>query len=410
MAVWAVVIAGGAGTRFWPASTPERPKQFLALGPSSDEPLLAATYRRLLGLAPPERIVVATGVHLGDATRALLPELPEENLLAEPAPRNTAACIGWAARVIEERDPSAVVCVFPADHAMRDEGAFLSTAREAAAIAGEGRIVTIGLSPTRAETGYGYLELGGPLDGHPRAREVARFVEKPTRDVADGFLRGGRHLWNGGMFFFQASKMRGAIAAHLPALAAGLDEIHAARGDAREHVLARVFPTLPSISVDHGVMEHERGLAVVPGDFGWSDVGSWLTAWELSQKDERANAVDPLALMIDSERCLVRSLTSGRAKPIALVGVEDLVVVETDDALLVLRRDRAEDVRRAVDALRARGLLRGDGVDEHRHGDGRQLARPCRARGRGRQRARAERPAHLSARRDLHGNDRADPR
>ncbi|MCC6644362.1 MAG: mannose-1-phosphate guanylyltransferase [Polyangiaceae bacterium] len=353
MALWAVVIAGGAGTRFWPASTPARPKQLLALGPGSDEPLLLATTRRLRSLVPEARLVVATGAHLGDATRALLPDLPPANLLAEPAPRNTAACIGWAAREIEARDPDAVVCVFPADHAVRDLGAFLEAARAAAALASEGRIVTIGLAPTRPETGYGYIELGEPLPGHARAREVTRFVEKPSREVAEEYVRGGRHLWNGGLVVGQAARMRAAIAAHLPALAEGLDELQAARGRAREEALSRVFPSLPSISIDHGVMERERGLAVVPGDFGWSDVGSWLTAWELAEKDARGNATGG-AVVVDSERCLVRSLTTGRPRAIALVGVEDLVVVETDDALLVVRRDRAEDVKLAVDALRAR--------------------------------------------------------
>ncbi len=354
MAVWAVVIAGGAGTRFWPASTSARPKQFLALGPSSDEPLLTATHRRLRALAPTERIVVATGAHLVGPTREALPELSDDNLLAEPAPRNTAACIGWAARAIEERDPEAVVCVFPADHAIGDEAAFIVTAAEAARLAAEGRIVTIGLTPTRAETGYGYIEVGDPLPSWPRAREVARFVEKPSRDVAERFFRGGKHLWNGGMFFFRAAHIRAAIAAHLPELASGLDELFAARGASRTSALERVFPSLPSISVDHGVMEREGGLAVVPGEFGWSDVGSWLTAWELAPKDARSNAADPGAVLIDSHRCLVRSLAAERNKPIALVGVEDLVVVETDDALLIVRRDRAEDVRLAVEALRAR--------------------------------------------------------
>lgn len=357
MAVWAVIIAGGAGTRFWPASTAARPKQFLALGPSSDEPLLVATVRRLRRLTDPARVVVATGAHLFDATRAALPELPVENILAEPAARNTAACIAWATRTIAERDPDATICVFPADHAIRDEDEFLATTQRAVALAASGRIVTIGLAPTRPETGYGYIEVGEHVAGHAGAHDVVRFVEKPTRDVAERFVSGHRHLWNGGMFFFPATRMVDAVRTRLPALAAGLDEIMATSGDARVGALGRVFPALPSISIDHGVMEHETDLAVVRGDFGWSDVGSWLTAWELSEKDARGNGVDDSAVLVDADRCLVRSLATGDKRPIVLVGVEDLVVVETDDAVLVLKRDRAEDVKRAVEALKARGAI-----------------------------------------------------
>ena len=252
--------------------------------------------------------------------------------------------------------------VFPADHDVRDEDEFRDVLKEAARVALTGAIATVGLAPTRPETGYGYIEVGAPLGAEfPRAARVQRFVEKPNRQRAEEFLAGGRHVWNGGMFFFRTSRMKQAIASHLPALAEGLDKLdHAALAGHEPATLARVFPTLPSISIDHGVMEHEPDLAVVRGSFGWSDVGSWESAWELSPKDAADNADGTPAIYVDAKRNLVRDLRSSesagdRPRVIALVGVEDLVVVQTDDALLVMRRDRAQDVRAVVDELKRSG-------------------------------------------------------
>jgi mannose-1-phosphate guanylyltransferase len=354
-AIYAVVIAGGSGTRFWPASRKALPKQLLPLGKSAEEPLLAATVRRIEPLCPAERTYVATGAHLVDATRETLPELPSANVLAEPVARNTAPCIGWAAHVVARRDPDGVVMVFPADHAVTDEDAFRSTLREAVERAREGRIVTIGLEPTRPETGYGYIEVGDALGGS--AFQVARFVEKPDRARAQTFIEGKRHVWNGGMFIFRASVMKAAIREHLPALGEGLDRIDQAAREGREkEALASEFPRLPDISIDHGIMEKAKGLAVVRASFGWSDVGSWESAWELSSKDAAENAAPEGTILIDASRNLVRDLRrDGKKRVIALVGVDDLVVIETDDAVLVLPRARAQDVRQVVDELKKRG-------------------------------------------------------
>ncbi len=216
-------------------------------------------------------------------------------------------------------------------------------------------MATIGIVPTRAETGYGYIEIGDAVA--PGVHAAKAFVEKPNRERAEGYLRGGKHLWNGGMFFFRASVMMAAIAKHLPALAAGLERIDAAaRSGDEPRVLAEVFPTLPSISIDHGVMEKVERMAVIPGSFGWNDVGSWQVTWEMAEKDPAGNVLPAGSVAVDAKNNLVRDLT-GRSggKRWALVGVSDLVVVETDDAVLVIPRERAQDVRAVVDALTARG-------------------------------------------------------
>ncbi len=343
--VWAVIMAGGAGTRFWPASRQRRPKQLLPLG-GGEEPLLGATVRRLAPLVTEERVVVVTGEHLADGTARAVPGVPRAQILCEPAPRNTAPCIAWANAFIQKLDADAIVAVLPSDHFIGDEPAFRATLERAIASAGKGHVTTIGIVPTRPETGYGYIELGAELDGG--ARSVARFVEKPDRARAEQFVAGKKHLWNAGMFFFRADDMKALVAQHLPELAKGIDAIDAG-GSLRD-----IFPKLPSISIDHGVMEKASGLAVVPGDFGWNDVGSWQSAWELAERDASGNAVTPGSLAIDAKNNLVRSLGE-KKKVIALVGVSDLVVVDTDDAILVIPRERAQDVRLVVDALKAAG-------------------------------------------------------
>jgi mannose-1-phosphate guanylyltransferase len=356
--VHAVILAGGSGTRFWPASRRHTPKQLLPLAGSANETLIAATVRRIEPLVPPERVWISTGTSLVDATVAALPRVPRAHFIAEPMARNTAPCIGWAAATIAREDPDAVVAVLPADHYIGNEPAFRDALGTAARAAEDGWIVTIGVVPTRPETGYGYIEVGDPVSQGVKA--VKRFVEKPTRDRAQAFVESGGYLWNGGMFFFRAGVMRAAIAEHLPALATGLDRIDeaAARGE-ETRVVAEVFPTLPSISIDHGVMEKAKRIAVVPGDFGWNDVGSWQTTWEMSAKDDAGNALPEGSIAVEAKNNLVRDLTTGAArkgpKRWAIVGVDDLVVVETDDAVLVVPRERAQDVRAVVDALSKRG-------------------------------------------------------
>lgn len=352
--VYAVIMAGGAGTRFWPASRSLRPKQLLPLATGSGETLLAATVRRLSPLVTEDRVVVVTGEHLARATAEAVPGVPRGQILCEPAPRNTAPCIAWATATIARLDPGALVAVLPSDHFIQDEEEFRRVLDHALQTAASGRVTTVGIVPTRPETGYGYIEVGDAISGGP-ARSVVRFVEKPDRARAETFLAGGKHLWNAGMFFFRAADMAKLVEAHLPELAKGVARIdEAARAGDEAAVVKSVFPTLPSVSIDHGVMEKATGLAVVPGEFGWNDVGSWQSAWELGDKDAAGNALAAGAIAIDAKNNLVRALGTGK-KVVALVGVDDLCVVETEDAILVIPRERAQDVRLVVEALKGAG-------------------------------------------------------
>jgi mannose-1-phosphate guanylyltransferase len=356
--IFFLILAGGAGTRFWPASRASRPKQLLPL--SGAEPLILETARRVLPLALGwGNILVASGRHLVEPTSRILPDLPKENLLVEPVARNTAPCIGWAVSTVLRRNPNAILVVLPSDHHIGDPDGFRKALRDAIASAERGAITTIGISPTHAETGFGYIEVGDTIEGAP-ARAVVRFVEKPNRERAEEFVASGRFLWNAGMFIFRARDMLRAIEQHLPALAQGMAAIDlAAAKGAEEEAVSKIFPTLPAVSIDKGVIEHTSGLAVVPGYFGWSDVGSWQSAWELGEKDAAKNTSPKGAILVEAYGNHVVDLRSPDPGPkkrvIALVGVSDLVVVETDDALLIVPRERAQDVREVVDRLKKRG-------------------------------------------------------
>jgi mannose-1-phosphate guanylyltransferase len=344
---YGVIMAGGSGTRFWPLSRASRPKQFLPLG-SSDEALLAATVRRLERLVPAERILIVVAESLVEETRRLVPQVAAAHVLAEPVGRNTAPCVGWAASVVAREDPTAVLAVLPADHHIGDEKTFTDTLAAAIDAAAGGDLVTIGIRPTRPETGYGYIEMGDEIAaGLHRAR---RFVEKPDAGRARQFLAEGRFLWNSGMFFFRADAVLREIAVHLPDLAKGLARFDEAAASGREAEEVKAsFGTLPSVSIDNGVMEKAAGVSVIPGDFGWSDVGSWTTVWELASRDEGGNAFFGDVVPVDAKNCYVRA---PEGKMVAVIGLEDVVVVDTGDALLVMPRDRSQDVREVVEALK----------------------------------------------------------
>jgi mannose-1-phosphate guanylyltransferase len=349
---FAVVMAGGSGTRFWPASRLARPKQFLSLGRGGEETLLQATVRRARDVVGLEHVLVVTSARHAHATAEQIPDLPAANILLEPVGRNTAPCIAWASAHVRRRDPAAVIGALPADPHIGDETEFAATLERAFAAAETGAIATIGVYPTRPETGYGYLELESPLGSSRAAQPVRAFVEKPTAERAQAYVQTGRHLWNCGMFFFPASVILREIARHLPDLAAfvaGCDEA-AASGQEQAFVTER-YPALASISIDYGVMEKTDGILVVPAAFGWDDVGSWAAAFELAPKDGDGNAAlagDLLA--IDASGCLA---STRAGKLVVLLGVRDLVVVDTEDALLVLPRARAQDVAKVVAALKA---------------------------------------------------------
>ena len=347
---YAIIMAGGSGTRFWPLSRSDRPKQFLSLGPDARS-LLRATAERVWALIPPERTFVVTSELLREQVERELPELDATRVLAEPVGRNTAPCIGWAATHVRRLDPDAVMTILPADHHIGDTAAYVDTLRRGLEAATHGDYVTIGIRPTRAETGYGYIEVGTELD--PGVFRARRFVEKPNRQRAEQFVASGSFLWNSGMFFFLASRILEAIDLHLPGLGRQLQQYETAAEQGHEaDLVSATYASLPAVSIDHGIMEKVDSVSVVPGSFDWSDLGSWTSAWELSAQDERGNVLPEGGLSVDATG---NYAWAPEGKLVALIGVRDLVVVDSGDALLVVPRQRAQEVRDIVEALRERG-------------------------------------------------------
>ena len=347
---YALVLAGGGGTRLWPASRRARPKQLLTLGGS--ESLLRASFRRAAATFGTERTLIVTAADQAAAVRAELPELPPANVLAEPAARNTAAAVGLGAALVARRaGERAVLAVLPSDAFIGDERGFagaLATAVTEAA----GAIVTVGIRPTHPETGFGYLKLGAPV--RPSVFAVEAFVEKPDLPTARRYLDAGTFLWNSGMFFLTAGRMLEEARRHLPALGAALDRFVAAPDF--DTAVAADYPAVPAISIDFGIMEKAEGIHVVPGDFGWNDVGSWAALGTIRPRDDSGNVVSGDAIVADSSGSIV--ISEPGAPLVGVVGVEDLVVVATRDAVLVVRKQDAQDVRKIVDTLKSRG--RGD--------------------------------------------------
>ncbi len=352
MKLYAVIMAGGSGTRFWPASRHKRPKQLLSL--TGNRSLLQQTVDRLAPLAGPERVLVVTGRAHAEAVAEQLPQLPEANILAEPVGRNTAAACGLAAAWAARQDPEAVCLVLPADHLIIDEKLFCATLERAARLAQAQQVlVTLGLTPRFAATGFGYIETGEVEDEAPPAvSRVAAFHEKPDAPTAEQYLAGNRHLWNSGMFAWRAGVFLAELERHLPELAQGLAGLAPElEGPELHQALERVYPGLPAISVDHGVLEKSANLRVVKADFGWSDVGSWEAMAELWEADEAGNACQAgQVLALDARGNLV----SAGDRLTALMGVENLVAVVTDDVLLILPRERCQEVGRLLEELRAR--------------------------------------------------------
>lgn len=342
--IFVVLMAGGSGTRFWPLSRRARPKQVLSI--VEDQPMIRGTVERLGPLAEPSRVLVVTGADQAEAIRLVLPEIPPRNVLCEPTPRNTAPCLGLAAAVAHERDPDAVLLCLPADHFIWPVSDFRDAARRALERANDGRtLVTFGVRPTRPATGYGYIREGSEMA--PGIRRVAEFVEKPDRATAEGYFASGQYRWNSGMFAWRADVFLEETAAHLPDVKRGLDRI---REDA--DCLAEVFPTLPSISVDYGIMEQTDRAEVIAADFDWDDVGSFGAIERLVDADDAGNRARGDLLAIDASRV---TAIAPAGHLVAAIGVEDLVVVVTDDATLVCRRKDAERVKLMVAELKKRG-------------------------------------------------------
>jgi mannose-1-phosphate guanylyltransferase len=340
MTMWAVVLAGGVGSRFWPLSTPQRPKQLLPL--VDDSPMLVGTLRRLRALVPPERTLVLTNNSLVPSIAELVPEVPRPNLIAEPRPAGTAAALAWAAQEIERRDgPETVMICVHADWSIGNVPGFLDALRRAADAAQEKRgLVTVGIVPTRPDPGFGYIQPAGG-GGANDIRKVARFVEKPNRARAEEMVREG-YLWNSGIFVWRVGDFLDEVRAHTPEVAPAL----AASGSDAEKFFAAVRP----VSVDVGVLERSDKVYVLGGDFGWDDVGTWSALRRVRKGDAAGNAASGSVFALQAERNVVHADDGGS---VVLYGVSDLVVVSRGGMTLVTTVDRAADLKTLIDALPA---------------------------------------------------------
>lgn len=345
--LYVLVLAGGSGERFWPLSRKSRPKQLLAL--FGKETLLEATLRRLEGLTPRQNILILTNADQEAGVRKLAKSLPPENIVAEPAKRDTAAAIALGVGWIAARDPHATMVVLPADHLIQDSEGFQKTLRTAVAAARQtGELVTIGIPPTWACPGFGYVEMGPVVaikdtgDGPP-VHEVRRFREKPNAELAEQFLRQGNFRWNAGMFIWTIPAILTALRRHAPELAAFVSRLHA--GEDFPKFLREQFPDLPKISIDYAVMERAARVLMVESAFDWDDVGSWTAIAKYLPERSSGNVGNTEITTIDARGNLVFASTK---RQIALLGVSDLIVVDTPDALLICNRHEAEKIKHLV--------------------------------------------------------------
>ena len=351
MKTYGVIMAGGGGTRFWPLSRRQLPKQFLNL--SGNDIMVNETFDRLEGIVEPGDVLVVTGERHAKITfDSMKGRVDEKHILAEPAARNTAACIGYAAMEIIRKYGDGIMCILASDHFIKDVEAYREVLRNAIDTAEKtDGLVTIGLRPTFPSTGYGYIkseEISGKV-----YRKVSEFVEKPNLETAMKYLEDGGFAWNSGMFVWKASVILDYFKKLLPDIYNCLEGIGEAMNTPKEKdVIKEIYPTIPKISIDYGIMERADNVYMLEGDFGWNDIGSFDTLPILLESDENGNVSRGNSVLIDAKNCV----TYSDKRLIAAIGVEGLVMVETDDAVLVCPKERVQDVRKIVEKLEAEGM------------------------------------------------------
>lgn len=353
MKTTAVIMAGGRGERFWPKSRNSCPKQFLSLT-KDGETMIQKTVKRLMPLVEAEDIFIVTNSAYIGLVNEQLPQIPAENILAEPCARNTAPCIAFAAAVIQKKYEDAVMLVLPSDHLIGYEDLYANTLKKAIKVSMEGNnLVTIGITPDYPETGYGYINFSSQTsDIVSDAYKVKRFVEKPDLPTAKEYLASGKYLWNSGMFVWKASAIMYNLQKFMPNIYEGALKIGESYGTAEfEEVLRKEFYAFTSESVDFGIMEKADDIYTIPGSFGWDDVGNWLAVERINEVDNDKNYIEGNVISIGSERTTI----CGGKRLIAAVGVDDIIIVDTDDAVLICSKNSTQDVKKVIAQLNEQG-------------------------------------------------------
>ncbi len=348
MKTTALIMAGGRGERFWPKSRKNMPKQFLSLT-DDGKTMIQLTVERILPLVEMEDIYIATNKDYKPLVREQLPGIPEENILCEPVGRNTAPCIGLGAVHISRKYEDAMMVVLPSDHLIKFNNMFLTTLKDACEVAEkDDNLVTMGITPDYPETGYGYIKFN-PHAMEGRAYQVERFVEKPNLEVAKEYLATEEYLWNSGMFIWKVSSIMKNIQKFMPETYEHLLKIKESVGTPEEEtVLETEFHAMPSQSIDYGIMEKAEHIFTIPGTFGWDDVGSWLAVERIRKSNELGNVVSGNVITVNTRDCIIQ----GAKKLIATVGLEDIIVVDTEDATLICAKDSTADIKKVIENLK----------------------------------------------------------
>jgi mannose-1-phosphate guanylyltransferase len=356
MTITSLIMAGGKGERFWPKSRTHLPKQFLNI--SGNKSMIQQAVARLERIMDIQQVFVITNELYAELIRVQIPHLPEENIIIEPLGKNTAPCVGLAAIQIEKRYPGSTMIVLPSDHIIKDEGEFVRILNTAAEVASKDQnIVTLGITPLYPETGYGYIESSGQIvqTGGVEVHGVSRFVEKPDSKTAEKYLEAGNFYWNSGIFVWKTTTILCKFKEYMPEVYTILQSIQDALGTPfQEQVIKTEFTKMPDESIDYGIMEKADHIYVIPCKLGWDDVGSWTALDRINERDENGNVIVGNTLNVDTKRCIIES-NSG--KLIATLGIEDLIVVDTEDVTLICTKDKAQEVKRLLKEIRSQKLV-----------------------------------------------------